>query len=307
MHGPALQALIRTLRWQDVVDVFVLTLLSWSAYRWLRRTVAVQGALGLLVLAACSWVATRVGLILTSYLLSAVSAVAAIALVVVFQHELRQGLSRVNPLRWLARHHEADAPLDARMTIARAAFSIAHHRKGALIVIPRGDTITPHVSEGVLIDARLSSRLLEAIFTSTSPLHDGAVVVNHERVLRASVVLPLATAYSLSEALGFEKGISRSFREAPIFLGIFTTLLVIGALVALIPGIPQFKLLLFTQCVNGLLLPVILVAIVLLANNEEIMGEHTNGLYFNVAAWSITVIVSILSFVLIGKSIADMF
>jgi Mn2+/Fe2+ NRAMP family transporter len=120
-------------------------------------------------------------------------------------------------------------------------------------------------------------------------------------------VLPLATAYSLSEALGFEKGVSRSFREAPIFLGIFTTLLVIGAFVALIPGIPQFKLLLFTQCVNGLLLPVLLVAIVLLANNEEIMGEHKNGLYFNVAAWSITVIVSILSFVLIGKSIADMF
>jgi Mn2+/Fe2+ NRAMP family transporter len=120
-------------------------------------------------------------------------------------------------------------------------------------------------------------------------------------------VLPLATAYSLSEALGFEKGVSRSFREAPIFLGIFTTLLVIGAFVALIPGIPQFKLLLLTQCVNGLLLPVILVAIVLLANNEEIMGKHTNGLYFNLAAWSITVIVSILSFVLIGKSIADMF
>ena len=64
-------------------------------------------------------------------------------------------------------------------------------------------------------------------------------------------VLPLATAYSLSEALGFEKGLSRSFREAPIFLGIFTALILIGAVVALIPGIPQIKLLLFTQCING--------------------------------------------------------
>jgi Mn2+/Fe2+ NRAMP family transporter len=120
-------------------------------------------------------------------------------------------------------------------------------------------------------------------------------------------VLPLATAYSLSEALGFEKGVSRSFREAPIFLGIFTALLAVGGLVALIPGIPQFKLLLLTQCVNGLLLPVLLVAIVLLSNNEEIMGERKNPLALNIAAWSVTAIVSVLSFILIGKSIADMF
>jgi NRAMP (natural resistance-associated macrophage protein)-like metal ion transporter len=120
-------------------------------------------------------------------------------------------------------------------------------------------------------------------------------------------VLPLATAYSLSEALGFEKGLSRSFREAPIFLGIFTALILIGALVALVPGIPQIKLLLVTQCINGLLLPVILIAIVSLANNREIMGKHKNGLFFNICAWTITIIVSCLSLMLIGKTIADMF
>jgi len=120
-------------------------------------------------------------------------------------------------------------------------------------------------------------------------------------------VLPLATAYSLSEALGFEKGLSRSFREAPIFLGIFTALIVLGAGVALIPGIPQFKLLLFTQCVNGLLLPIVLIAIVSLANNREIMGEYRNRFVHNLFAIGTTVIVSILSLLLIGKTIADMF
>lgn len=118
-------------------------------------------------------------------------------------------------------------------------------------------------------------------------------------------VLPLATAYSLSEALGFEKGLSRTFREAPIFLGIFTALILIGSIVALIPAIPQIKLLLFTQMINGLLLPIILVAIVKLANNEEIMGEHRNSLVFNIFAWTTTVVVSILSLLLIGKTIAD--
>ena len=72
----------------------------------------------------------------------------------------------------------------------------------------------------------------------------------------AMAVVPLATAYSLSEALGFEKGLSRSFREAPIFLGIFTALIVIGAIVSMIPGIPPITLLLVAQCVNGVLLPV---------------------------------------------------
>ena len=120
-------------------------------------------------------------------------------------------------------------------------------------------------------------------------------------------VLPLATAYSLSEALGFEKGLSRSFREAPIFLGIFTGLIIFGAVVALVPGIPQFSLLLVTQCINGLLLPILLIAIVSLANNEEIMGEHRNRLRHNILAYGTTAIVSLLSILLIGKTIADMF
>ena len=120
-------------------------------------------------------------------------------------------------------------------------------------------------------------------------------------------VLPLATAYSLSEALGFEKGLSRSFREAPIFLGIFTALIAIGAVFAAIPGIPQIRLLVFTQCINGLLLPVVLLAIVSLANNEEIMGEYKNSLVFNIFALAVTIVVSALSLLLIGKTIADMF
>lgn len=120
-------------------------------------------------------------------------------------------------------------------------------------------------------------------------------------------VLPLATAYSLSEALGFEKGLSRSFREAPIFLGIFTTLILVGAVVSLIPGIPQIRLLLVTQSINGVLLPIVLVAILALSNNREIMGEYRNTIWFNVAAGAMTLVVSVLSVLLIGKTIADMF
>jgi NRAMP (natural resistance-associated macrophage protein)-like metal ion transporter len=120
-------------------------------------------------------------------------------------------------------------------------------------------------------------------------------------------VLPLATAYSLSEALGFEKGLSHSFREAPIFLGIFTGLIVVGMMVALIPGIPQIQLLLLTQCINGILLPVLLVTILLLSNDVELMGEYKNSILYNWLAWIVTITVSLLSLLLIGKTIFDIF
>jgi len=115
----------------------------------------------------------------------------------------------------------------------------------------------------------------------------------------AASVLPLSTAYSISEALGFEKGVSRSFREAPIFLGIFTFLVAVGALVAMMPGLPLIDALLNMQVVNGLLLPILLIAILRLVNDREIMGAHTNGTVYNIAAWLTAVIVSALSLLFI--------
>ncbi|PYS92390.1 MAG: Mn transporter [Acidobacteria bacterium] len=115
----------------------------------------------------------------------------------------------------------------------------------------------------------------------------------------AAGVLPLATAYSISEALGFEKGVSRSFREAPIFLGIFTFLVAVGALVAILPGLPLIRVLVITQLINGLLLPVLLVAITRLASDRKLMGARANGPVYNLIAWLTVIIISALSLLLI--------
>lgn len=115
----------------------------------------------------------------------------------------------------------------------------------------------------------------------------------------AAGVLPLATAYSISEALGFEKGVSRSFREAPIFIGVFTFLIAVGAAIAVIPDLPLIRVLLVTQVLNGLLLPVILIAILRLVNNRELMGTHVNGPVYNLAAWLTTVVVCAISLLFI--------
>jgi NRAMP (natural resistance-associated macrophage protein)-like metal ion transporter len=111
----------------------------------------------------------------------------------------------------------------------------------------------------------------------------------------AAGVLPLATAYSISEALGFEKGVSRSFREAPIFLGTFTFLVAVGAAIAIVPNLPLFRVLLVTQVINGLLLPIVLFAVLRLVNNRELMGSHVNGPLYNMAAWLTAIVVTLLS------------
>src|SRR5437016_4020396 len=106
----------------------------------------------------------------------------------------------------------------------------------------------------------------------------------------AAGVLPLATAYSISEALGFEKGVSRSFREAPIFLGVFTFLVSVGAAIAVIPNLPLIQVLLVTQVINGLLLPIVLFAVLKLVNDRELMGAFVNGVLYNIGAWLTAVI-----------------
>src|SRR5437660_1615067 len=115
----------------------------------------------------------------------------------------------------------------------------------------------------------------------------------------AAGVLPLATAYSISEALGFEKGVSRSFREAPIFIGVFTFLVAVGAAIAVIPNLPLIRVLLVTQVINGLLLPIILFAVLLLVNDRDLMGTNVNGPLYNIGAWATAIIVTALSLLLI--------
>lgn len=115
----------------------------------------------------------------------------------------------------------------------------------------------------------------------------------------AAGVLPIATASSISEVFGFEAGVNRTWRQAPVFNGLFTGLIAIGVLVNLIPGLSLFQVLLTTQVLNGMLLPVILVTMLLLVNDREIMGDQVNGPLRNMIAWGTTIATSLLSLVAI--------
>jgi Mn2+/Fe2+ NRAMP family transporter len=125
--------------------------------------------------------------------------------------------------------------------------------------------------------------------------------------LLAAGVLPLATTYVMSEALGFERGVSRTWQEAPVFLGLFTGLTAVGALLALIPGLPLIQVLVGVYVLNGLLLPIELFAILRLINNHELMGPYVNGRFYNLAAYGIAIVLSLLSLALIGVTVLGWF
>ena len=106
----------------------------------------------------------------------------------------------------------------------------------------------------------------------------------------AALVLPLSTAYGLSEAFGWESGINKSFREAPQFLGLYTAFIVIGAGIIMIPGAPLIMIMFLSQTINGMLLPVILIIMLKLVNDRELMGEYVNSKRMNVVTWITTVV-----------------
>ncbi len=112
--------------------------------------------------------------------------------------------------------------------------------------------------------------------------------------------MPLSTAFVICEAFGWESGVDKRFADARAFFSIYTFVLAAGALIVLVPGLDLLPLILGSQYLQGLLLPVVLVFMVLLINDRRLMGEHRNGRVANTLAWSAVGIVIVLDAVLLG-------
>jgi Mn2+/Fe2+ NRAMP family transporter len=169
----------------------------------------------------------------------------------------------------------------------------------SFIIIATAATLYPR---GIAIEtAADAAAALEPVAGQYASMLFGAGLLGAS--LLAAGVLPLATTYVMSEALGFERGVSRSWSEAPIFMGLFTGLVTLGAVLALIPGLPLFQVLVGVYVLNGLLLPIELFAMLSLVNNRELMGSHVNRGPYNLLAWAIAIIVSLLSLALIAITV----
>jgi Mn2+/Fe2+ NRAMP family transporter len=166
------------------------------------------------------------------------------------------------------------------------------------VVIVTGAALYPHHPVNTAQDA---ARALEGLVGPASGLLFGIGLFGAS--LLAAAVLPLSTSYGICEAFGFERGVSRSFKEAPVFQSIFTGLIILGVLVALIPNLPIIQVLIALQNLNAAMLPILLVFIILLVNNRRLMGKRVNGLTFNIISWGTVIVITGLIILLLLNTI----
>jgi uncharacterized protein (TIGR00159 family) len=183
----------------DVVDVVVVAILVWLALRYLRSARARPALLGLLMLGGVYLVARWLALELTAALFQAFFAVLVLILVVVFQDDLRRVFERLGALG--RRNHEEAAP-DALDVVARAVARLAASHTGALIVLARREPLDRHLEGGIPLSGRLSEPLLLSLFDTSSPGHDGAVVLHGGIVERFAAHLPLSADHEQLRSVG---------------------------------------------------------------------------------------------------------
>jgi len=193
---------------------------------------------------------------------------------------------RLRDLRW--------ARLDAYIG-SLAAGAIAF-----FIIVACGATLYPN---GIQVETAKDAALaLEPFAGHYATLLFAAGLLNAS--LFSAAILPLSTAYAVCEALGWETGIDRRPREAPGFFAIYTLMILVGAAPILLPRAPLVAIMFWSQTLNGLLLPLVLLVMLRLINDPEVMGHHTNSLGFNLIAWGTAAVMVALSILLLLTSLA---
>ncbi len=167
------------------------------------------------------------------------------------------------------------------------------------IIVSCAATLFPH---GIRVtdagEAALALKPLAGPYASTL----FAVSLVNASILGA-IIVPLATAYYICEAMGWERGVNKSFAEAPQFMWIYTALLAVSCLIILIPGAPLVALMVASAALNGLILPFVLVFAVMLVNNKRIMGSYTNNRFYNYVTWATVLVIIILAAVMVVTSV----
>ncbi len=194
------ERLAELLTWRDVVDVLAVAFIIYNLLLLIRGTRAVQILLGLSFLAFVYWLARLFELPTLETILESLLIVLPLALIVLFQGEIRRALAAFgrNPL-FLARRQHVEQTFGE---IVLAATALSASRTGALIVVERAQGLRNYIENGIRLDAEMSYDLLISIFCPESPLHDGAAIVQDQRIAAAACFLPLSTNPELSKELG---------------------------------------------------------------------------------------------------------
>jgi diadenylate cyclase len=196
-----LAELFDQLRWQDIVDIILVSLILYRILLIIKGTRAAKMLLGLGVLVVVSFFSKYLELHTLDWMISSFWGQVVIVVIILFQPEIRRALAQMGESTILQSLATAEG-LRSLDEIIRTSISLANKRIGALMVIERDVSLKDYIEIGTPLDARVSRELLLSIFHPTSPIHDGAIVIRGNRVVAAGCFLPITLGADISKSLG---------------------------------------------------------------------------------------------------------
>lgn len=194
--------LLRQHRWLlDILDIVLMSLILYRLLLMVKGTKAAQMLIGLGLLLAASLASRYLQLYTIDWLVQSFWAQIVIAIIVLFQPEIRRALAQMGEAQFLSSFMSAEE-LKSHEEIVRASISLSNRKIGALIVIERETSLNDFIEVGTPLDAKVSRELLLSIFHPSSPIHDGAVIIKGNRIAAAGCFLPITLDSELSKALG---------------------------------------------------------------------------------------------------------
>ena len=190
------------LTWWDVVDILIVSVLIYEALKLIRGTRAIQMAAGLLLVLLLFYVSQLFPLQTVSWLIRNVLAYVVIAAIVLFQQDIRRALSHLGSAPFFRYFSQAERVAETIEEVVTAASMLAKGHIGAIIVIEREIGLRNYVESGIPVDAEVSYDLITSIFQPTGPLHDGALIIQEDRIAAAACFLPLTVTPGFDRDLG---------------------------------------------------------------------------------------------------------
>jgi len=196
----SLHTIIREIRWQDVIDIIIVTFVFYRLLLLIKGTRAFHMLMGLVVLFVAFIVAKWIGLYTIEWLIQSFWSCIVLALIILFQPEIRRALAQMgNPLTQRLLSIEESKNIEE---IIRACVSLANKKIGGIIVIERNTELKDLIEVGIPLDAKITKELITSIFLPYSPIHDGAIIIKGDRIVAAGCFLPLTLSADISKTLG---------------------------------------------------------------------------------------------------------
>lgn len=193
--------ILKYIRWQDILDIIIVAFLVYRLLLFIKGTSAVQMLIGLGVLLFVSFLASNIQLYTIDWIIQTLWAHIAVALLVLFQPEIRRALVQMGKTASLRSFTSAEE-LKSLDEIVKAAVTLSNKKIGALIAIERDTVLGDFVEIGTLLEAKVTREILVSIFHPTSPIHDGAVVIKGNRIIAAGCFLPIILRPDIDKTMG---------------------------------------------------------------------------------------------------------